>query len=40
MEVTQRELEEAVKKEDFEKAARLRDEIKKLERKGAGTTEE
>ena len=39
-EVLHRELQEVVKKEDFERAAWLRDEIRKLEQEGAGGTEQ
>ena len=40
LEVLRRELEEAVAQERFEQAAGIRDEIKELERDGAGGTEE
>ena len=40
LEVLRRELDEAVKSEDFERAARLRDEINSLERKRAGSTDQ
>ena len=39
LEVLKRQLDEAVKAEDFERAATLRDEIRKLEQKSAGSTE-